>query len=61
MPRAKSANDTQIGLRVPRGWLKRADKIAERISKDNNGVAITRADAMRAAIARGLNELEKSR
>lgn len=61
MPRAKSDNDTQVGLRIPSAWLKRADKIAARISKDNDGLVIRRADALRAALVRGLNELEKQR
>lgn len=45
----------QITVRVPEDWLEQADTIAKAISRP--GFEATRADALRVALARGLDEL----
>ena len=55
MPRAPS-DSVQLAIRVPTPWLKRFDKLAAALSRP--GIGVTRTDAVRAAIARGLEVLE---
>lgn len=55
MPRPPS-NAVQVALRVPADWLPRADRLIASVSAA--GVSATRTDVLRAAIARGLDELE---
>lgn len=56
MPRPPS-DTVQIAIRIPRGWLARAAAIAPGLAR--TGVAVTRTDAIRAALARGLEEFER--
>lgn len=56
MPRPKSENNAQTALRLPSEALSRADALIPRLSKD--GFQITRTDALRAALLRGLVALE---
>jgi hypothetical protein len=56
MPRAPSENTTQIVVRIPEAWVKRADALIPTLGRP--GVAVTRTDAIRAAIAEGLDSLE---
>lgn len=46
----------QTALRVPESLLERIDKIAESMSRD--GIRITRADVLRSAVFRGIEQLE---
>ncbi len=59
MPRPASSNDTQIAIRLPNDWLERADALVPFVSRP--GIAITRSDVLRAALAKGLDALEKER
>lgn len=54
MPRPKSSA-VQIALRLPSEWLAEADQIAKLMSRP--GVTVTRSDALRAAVAKGLETL----
>lgn len=48
----------QIAIRVPKEWLTLADKLAKKHSKP--GAELTRTDALRMAMAKGLG-LEQER
>jgi hypothetical protein len=50
-----SSNNTQLTLRVPGDWQALADELATLMSRP--GVPMSRSDAYRAAIARGLEVL----
>ncbi len=54
MPRPPS-DSVQIALRVPPDWLNKADAVAAKISLP--GMTATRTDALRAAMALGLETL----
>jgi hypothetical protein len=54
MPRPPS-DAVQIALRVPGPWLTEADKIAKFLSRP--GFEASRSDALRAALAKGLEVL----
>jgi hypothetical protein len=56
MPRPKSENVFQVAFKIPKAWTERADAIAAKLSRP--GVTLTRTDALRAALARGLEDLE---
>jgi hypothetical protein len=56
MPRKPSENTSQVALRLPEAWLDRCDALAPALSIP--GITATRTDVLRAAIARGLDELE---
>lgn len=56
MARPPSENSTQIAIRMPDEWLTRADTLIPWITRP--GIAATRTDVIRAAIARGLAALE---
>lgn len=56
MPRPPSENATQIAIRIPDEWLKRADALIPLITRP--GISATRTDVVRAALARGLDVLE---
>lgn len=58
MPRKKSDNEHQVALRIPKAWIERAQALTSRIASP--GVYITRTDVLRAAIALGLEQLERS-
>jgi predicted DNA-binding protein len=54
---ARDAADLiQISFRLPPDWLKRLDAVAEGLSRP--GLELARADAIRMAIAKGLEDLE---
>jgi len=59
MPRQKSGNDEQVALRLPKDWTDRADSLRDRGVVAERGVVVTRSDVLRAAIARGLDALER--
>jgi hypothetical protein len=61
VPRPPTGNDTPISLRLPDAWLKRADALIEFLSEARPGMAVTRSDALRVALARGLEVLEAER
>ncbi len=56
MPRPPS-DTVQISARVPTSWLEQFDAVAKRLSRP--GLEVTRADAYRIALARGLDELRE--
>jgi len=53
MPRPKSGNDGVVNLKLPADWLDEAQALADEMSKP--GVSLTRADALRLVIRRGLD------
>lgn len=58
MSPAKAASPhVQITLRVPIDWLPRADALAAALSQP--GLELSRTDAMRRALAEGLEALER--
>jgi hypothetical protein len=57
MPRAPSDNVFQVAFKIPQEWVKTADDLAARMSRP--GVTFTRTDILRAAMARGFEELAK--
>ena len=58
VPRAKT-DSVQLAVRIPEGWLARLDALVPWIARP--GVATTRTDSIRAALARGLDALEAER
>lgn len=58
MPRKKSDNEHQVALRIPKAWIERAQALTSCIASPD--VYITRTDVLRAAIALGLEQLERS-
>jgi hypothetical protein len=54
MPRPPS-NAVQIALRIPKPWLEQADALAPLLSRP--GFEASRSDALRAAMAKGLETL----
>jgi hypothetical protein len=57
VPRAKS-DTVQLAVRIPREWLARLDALIPKIAQE--GVQTTRTDAIRVALAKGLDALESS-
>ena len=55
MPRPPSENTFQVTFKIPDAWVAQADEVAAAMS--HPGVTLTRTDAMRAALARGLEAL----
>jgi hypothetical protein len=55
VPRPKSQNDSQITLNLPGDWVDDAEALAAALSRP--GLAVTRADALRMAVRKGLDEL----
>ena len=55
VPRAKT-DTLQLAVRIPREWLARLDALVPKIAQA--GVQTTRTDAIRAALAKGLDALE---
>jgi hypothetical protein len=51
----ETSSTTQISVRVDDDWIDDIDMIAELLSRP--GIDVTRADAMRAILARGVQEL----
>lgn len=56
MPRPKSQNDTKTSIDLPGAWLDEAQRIADAMRKPGMS-GLTRADALRMAIRRGLDVL----
>ena len=56
MAAAKKDTDA-VTFRMPRDWFARADEIAKRLAPP--GVTFGRTDALRAAIARGFEVMER--
>jgi predicted DNA-binding protein len=52
----KQEQQVQTALRLGESVLERADKLAERISQP--GLRLTRADLLRMAVHRGLDQIE---
>ena len=55
MPRPPSRNTYQVTFKIPEDWMKQADALAASMAPI--GVRLTRTDALRAALARGLETL----
>jgi|HubBroStandDraft_1064217.scaffolds.fasta_scaffold11214_7 hypothetical protein len=55
MPRPKSDNDAALNLLLPSAWLDDAQELAGELSRP--GASLTRADALRMAIRRGIDVL----
>jgi hypothetical protein len=55
VPRPKT-DTLQLAVRIPRAWLARLDALVPKIAQA--GVQTTRTDAIRAALAKGLDALE---
>ena len=60
MPRSKSNNTTQISFKVPEEWLEDADTVAGKMSA-GNAITVTRTEAIRIALGRGLKEMLRPR
>lgn len=58
MPRPPS-DTIQITARVPSAWPAEFDELAAALSRSRPGLTITRTDAYRIALARGLQELQR--
>lgn len=56
MPRPKSENDRQVTLLLPLEAVELADALAKRMAPP--GARLTRTDALRAAVLRGLQALD---
>jgi len=56
MSRPPSDNVFQVAFKIPEEWISRADKLAAAMSRP--GMAATRTDALRSALAQGLVALE---
>jgi len=57
MPRPRSDKDSQVTIVLPGAWLDEATQLAE--ARSEPGLAVTRADILRVALRRGLDELTK--
>jgi|HubBroStandDraft_1064217.scaffolds.fasta_scaffold428071_1 hypothetical protein len=55
VPRPKT-DTLQLAVRIPRAWLSRLDALIPKIAQA--GVQTTRTDAIRAALAKGIDALE---
>lgn len=51
----------QTGVRLPASTIKRLDAYAEKMRRRYGGVEVTRADAIRLLLIRGLDEVERER
>ena len=51
-------NDTRTSLRLPEDLLKRVRRVAEAMTKAGRGLSYSDADIIRAALVRGLDDLE---
>jgi hypothetical protein len=60
VPRKAGPNDGSVVLRLPEAWLARADALVGHLAAQSPaGVELTRSDALRAALAAGLEVLER--
>jgi hypothetical protein len=57
VPRLKGSNDTPLSVNLPAEWVAELEALAEALSIP--GAERTRADALRACIRRGLDELTR--
>jgi hypothetical protein len=55
MPRAKTANDVQVSIKLPAAVVAQADELAGRLAPP--GAVLTRTDVLRAAIIRGISAI----
>jgi hypothetical protein len=55
MPRPPSENTFQVTFKIPDAWIAQADALASAMSRP--GLTITRTDALRQALAKGLDVL----
>jgi hypothetical protein len=56
MPRPASENTFQITFKVPEEWIAKADALAASMSRP--GLTLTRTDALRQALAKGIEVLQ---
>jgi hypothetical protein len=54
-------NKLQTGIRLPEDMLARIDAFAARMQKEQPGLDVTRAVAMRVLIAKGLETVEQKK
>lgn len=52
-------SEKPLGIRFSKIQIARSDRIAKELSKRAEGTKVTRSDAIRAALNRGFDELEK--
>lgn len=58
----RPTSDTeQISFRVPSAWIRRAEKLRDKLSKAASGAPRSRTDVLREAIAIGMLALEQRR
>jgi len=57
MPRRAGEPTKQVAFRLPVSLIARVDVYVEILSQENPGVALTRADAVRLLLNRGLDQL----
>lgn len=57
--RPKGPNDTQVSVNIPGDWVDELDRLAEVLTRD--GLQVTRSDALRLAIRKGLDVLAKAK
>jgi hypothetical protein len=55
VPRPKGPNDAQLTFNLPGGWVDELDRLAENLSRP--GLAVTRTDALRLAVRKGIDAL----
>lgn len=60
MPRTRK-DTVQITMRVPRSWLGDADEVAAILSTEAAAITVTRTDAFRVAIARGIRAIREEK
>ena len=56
MSTERESHDVQVAIRLPQAWLERLDKLAEKMSQP--GIQLTRTELHRAALYRGIEQLE---
>lgn len=57
VPRPRSSNDARLNLLVPGEWLDEAAELAPVLAEP--GATLARADVLRMALRRGLDELQR--
>jgi len=58
MPKSKSSAMQVVPFRIPDELVKRLDKHAERLRRDQPGLRVTRADALRVLLTEALDQKE---
>jgi len=56
-PREQSENTTQVAFKIPDEWIERAEVLAHALSRPGIST-VTKTEILRAALGRGLTELE---